>query len=376
MNIHVQIIFYYTIFHSYITSIEIPFEERLFECHFQLQQHETNITKYFQLSLIKNYTYATYTFYKVSSSKHSYVHENGTFPTSNVKYQFVTDHYTSPTSSNTTNTFTLPFYLITRNGTGLDVFTLPYTQTPQERKSNLVYSLYEQHITQHLSFGIYLHNIEQGYIYFDAHSLISTAYHGYRVRKCKITHHKYWGCDLNRIKIGEHVYDNEAPMFFDASGKGILAPKKFIEWIEREKVFEQMLKNWSCYFVERVFSMMECDCGVVEALPRFTFWFGEEEIEVDTRYLFRKANSQCRLKISENHNKNGDEWVFDFSLFRQYLGVFSYEENAILFYDRNEKYKGDKVSLYKGMLIGVIVLSEVPLICLYVVMLLRQYKYK
>ena len=85
----------------------------------------------------------------------------------------------------------------------------------------------------------------------------------YRVHKCKVTHHKYWGCDLNRIQIGEHVYDNEAPMFFEASGKGILAPKEFIEWIEREKVFEQMLKNWSCYFVERVFSVMECDCGVV-----------------------------------------------------------------------------------------------------------------
>ena len=336
MNIHVQIIFYYTVFHSYITSIEIPFEERLFECHFQLQQPETNITKYFQLSLLRNYTYATYTFYKVSSSKYSHVHENGTFPTSNVKYQFVTDHYTSPTSSNTTNTFTLPFYLITRNGTGLDVFTLPYTQTPQERKSNLVYSLYEQRITQHLSFGIYLHNIEQGYLYFDSHSLLSNVY---RVHKCKVTHHKYWGCDLNRIQIGEHVYDNEAPMFFEAS-------------------------------------VMECDCGVVEALPRFTFWFGKEEVVVDTRYLFRKANSQCRLKISENHNKNGNEWIFDFSLFRQYIGVFSYEEDAILFYDRNEKYKGDKVSLYKGMLIGVVVLSEVPLICLYVLILLRQCKYK
>ena len=111
-------------------------------------------------------------------------------------------------------------------------------------------------------------------------------------------------------------------------------------------------------------------------MPRFTFWFGKEEVVVDTRYLFRKANSQCRLKISENHNKNGNEWIFDFSLFRQYIGVFSYEEDAILFYDRNEKYKGDEVSLYKGMLIGVVVLSEVPLICFYVLILLRQCKYK
>lgn len=189
----------------------------------------------------------------------------------------------------------------------------------------------------------------------------------YPYHKNCVSHNKTWNCILNSIIVKGKEYINTKPIVFESHTRGISAPKEFLNFVG-ELLLEDYKKDWMCYYLDRTYSFMECQCEVLKTFPTFHFNFDGNIISVKGSDLFRKSNSMCRVILYPN---NYNRWEFDISIFKHHPVEFRYLDNSISFYSDspfpNKEELLRNTFLIKFILLSISLINLIMLILLFII---------
>lgn len=206
-----------------------------------------------------------------------------------------------------------------------------------EVKANLVYNLYEHKLINHLSFGIFCDKEENGFVYLGGFPNEVT--NNKEKVICKQNrNNEQWNCPLTKVKINgtKFEYNNEHILNFQTNGIGLLAPSKFMKLFNNSILNVYIQKNLCREEVRE--SYIECDCDIRNDFPNMIFYIHNTPYVFNNSVIFDRRGDRCILMLNENF-KRPDNWQFDFSFFKTYPTLFSYENDEIIIYsDINDKF--------------------------------------
>ena len=283
-----------------------------------------------------------------------------------------------------------PFFLISNSrGYNSRVGGIGLAYKFTDTKYSLVHQLKQHNLISSLSFSLIPPNQNEnnGTIYFGPIPLELT--YNKKLSSCSIVgRYANWACDLSYIFFGEisYVYDNvyfnnKDYAYFQSAEKRILAPGKFMKYLN-STVFKEHIQNKKCFY--EMYGMnfqFQCNCDIGYSLPDFNFVFDSISYTFTAKDLFEINHGDvCNFLIVSNHIRDNN-WIFGTSFLKHYITKFDYEDKSVNFYYSSDK-KVEAVDLdaifpWKRILryIGYFALVLVSLsIVVYVIMRLKAKK--
>ena len=182
----------------------------------------------------------------------------------------------------------------------------------------------------------------QGGLYFGEFPKKLTSYHKSFTCKVDETIAK-WGCNFDSIYFQEKgnrdnysIYPVNSYAYFQSSGPFILAPKTFIDDLEKI-YFAPYLANKTCNYTNTSFGYKSffCDCGaVLKSFPEMGIVFDGYKININPYSIFNSFGSACYFLIEFNDNNN--KWVFGSGFLLYYISKFDNEDNTVTLYSMYE----------------------------------------
>lgn len=147
--------------------------------------------------------------------------------------------------------------------------------------------------------------------------------------KCKVqSNHTTWGCNLQKVIIGNDVYSNSAYAYFNTIDSDILAPLSFINFLKKHYL-SSYLENKICSF-ESGTQSYRCNCTKMGQLPQFMMVFDGKGIELNNKIIFTDYSPRCFLRIRENYKSN--DWVIGTRFLNNHIMSFDYDNDEISIY--------------------------------------------
>lgn len=238
---------------------------------------------------------------------------------------------------------------------------------------SIINQLFEEGLITKKKFSFVPKEDKVGVIYFGGlpQEVVSEKYE----TKCKAQNNRTtWGCNLQKVIIGNDVYSNSAYAYFNTIDSDILAPSSFINFL-KEHFLSSYLEDKICSF-EPGTESYRCNCTKMGQLPQFMMVFDGKGVELNNKIIFTEYSPRCFLRIRENYKEN--EWVIGTRFMSNYIISFDYDNEEISIYaDANPfsliffNYTGLVQSVFVRGLLYVITFSFI--ICIF---LLGIYKLK
>ena len=297
--------------------ITLPFKQSSFDFTIELYESKKNKTKYFTPDMTANITY-----YNFLSENDPQTIKTGQMNHSNKLYNF------SLQKENCLFTNTLRYSLMYYNTTPElhRSNILCFAPTAVERGFIFPLMLFDQDLIRYPTFMFHYLQEEDWNIYIGGTPQKIEGKYPYR-QNC-ISRNNTWNCKLDSVILKGKEYINTRPIAFLSNTRGISAPNDFLSFAG-ELILQDYKKDWMCYYLDRTYSYMECQCEVLGTFPTFYFNFDGNVLEVQGRDLFRKSNSMCRVILYPN---NYNRWEFDISIFKHHPVEFRYLDNSVSFY--------------------------------------------
>lgn len=159
---------------------------------------------------------------------------------------------------------------------------------------------------------------------------------------CKVTNqHSNWDCDLSFVFFGDisYVYDNiyynnHEYAFFQVADKRILAPEAFIDYLNNN-YFHSYIRNDKCILSISMNKVFECNCNIINALPKIHFIFDSKAYSFKASELFEESGPQCTFLIASNHIRDKN-WLFGTVFLSKFISLYDYNKSTVTFYSNNE----------------------------------------
>ena len=297
--------------------ITLPFTQSSFDFTIELYESKTNKSKYFTPDMTTNITY-----YNFLSDNDPQIIKTGQMTHNKQIYNFTVQ------KENCLFTNTLRYSLTYYNTTPdlLHVNKLCFAPTAIERGLIFPLMLFDQDLIRYPIFMFHYLQEEDWNIYIGGTP--KKVKDKYPYHKNCVSRNNTWNCKLDSVVLKGKEYINTKPIVFLSHTRGISAPNDFLSFAG-ELLLQDYKKDWMCYYLDRTYSYMECQCEVLKTFPTFYFVFDGNVLAVQGRDLFRKSNSMCRVILYPN---NHDRWEFDISIFRHHPVEFRYLDNSVSFY--------------------------------------------
>lgn len=238
---------------------------------------------------------------------------------------------------------------------------LSFSYIFESAELSLVHQYYKNNIIQHKRFGLDLTRKQNNKLYLGD---FPKEYYQKNHSKCKIAAlSPNWSCKLRKITFGNDVYENNLLSFFTLEFDKIIAPNKFLYYLE-EVFFGSYIESEICRYVTRNDnSFFICKCNIFEKIFKgVKFQFDDFEISLKDELITETQNEgECRLMISSDKNISNNQWIFGKSLFKKYSLLFDYSKKSIYFFgDIKKNNKKNSPIIFLFMI--VIIISGIILI--------------
>ena len=306
--------------------------------------------KYFEADLIHNLTYINNNFYRESYTKINHgrgvcSHEGN----NNVSYLLLSDCIKITNQEKDRKNFE-HFYFYFFNQTFYQFDSISFGKDISDKRLSIVYQLYENNLIQKKQFSfINDANNKNGHIYLGG--LPSHITKGlYSTTMKTESSLPTWAANLNKITFGnnnkEYIPKNKEYVMFYTYSK-TYAPSTFFDFLE-ETLFKEYIDKEQCTRTryKNKLNIFECDCDILDYLPRVSFVIDNKYFEFDKSLLyFRTLQDKCRLKIEETIYDNENEWRIGFEFLEMYPTIFDYDTKSITIYNKFKYPQNEKKSL-------------------------------
>lgn len=149
-----------------------------------------------------------------------------------------------------------------------------------------------------------------------------------------------WEIPLTGVWIGDSMYVNFEPAYFNTINRDILAPRKFMSFLKKHYI-DKLVNNKICYQGQDGY--YQCEYDKIDIDPKIYFSFERKKIFLNKNIIFSKNRPMCSLIIRENlYNQY---WEIGTSFLQEIVTSFNYENRTITMYIDELKFNDDIVGI-------------------------------
>ena len=165
----------------------------------------------------------------------------------------------------------------------------------------MVYQFYKQGLIDNPSFGFLSTNFGNGNLILGKFNNTIISQNRYSASCPVVKEKNTWGCELNKIIIGDKEYRNYDYSYFVVDERKIFAPRKFFSFL-KEKIMKPFIMNQTCELFELGrSSYFECQCESIMKMDNFNFVLGNHSIDFSIdKLIYKQSQRKCLLLIEEN----------------------------------------------------------------------------
>ena len=229
------------------------------------------------------------------------------------------------------------FYFFQVNESTLyDFESLSFANKINDQRLSLVYQFYKQGLIDNPSFGFLSTNFGNGNLILGKFNNTIISQNRYSASCPVVKEKNTWGCELNKIIIGDKEYRNYDYSYFVVDERKIFAPRKFFSFL-KEKIMKPFIMNQTCELFELGrSSYFECQCESIMKMENFKFVLGNHSIDFSIeKLIYKQSQRKCLLLIEENI-KYQNEWILGIPFINGFPIQFDYASNSVSMYSNKE----------------------------------------
>lgn len=288
--------------------------------------------KMFNIDLAFQYNWASTNYYHLTTSQNAKIISNDTTLILEQQIQnplLVADIFTYE------NITINPLYFFLFKGTFDNYDSLSFSYKHYTNHS-VVNTLYENNVIRRRAFGIRATTERDGVLYLGGFPQSVINEFKYKHSCNVITTQHTWGCALTKVKVGNKMFDNVEPSYFQTNDKRILVPKRFMAFM-KENYFNAYIQNKTCVFRSILkYNFYECIYNQTQYFPIISFYFDDVEIPINSEHLYRVVNLSngniIKQYFIEENYENENQWIFALAFIKSNPMLFDYDNSTITFY--------------------------------------------